>query len=82
MTDVNCLRATGQNWSPAPVNQAQSAVDFLKATTAFCTVSANSCVRVSCVGQAAVYLCNNVRTHHTQTKQRLGVEDRILLTDM
>ncbi|KAG4423919.1 hypothetical protein IFR04_002914 [Cadophora malorum] len=59
MTDVNCLRATGQNWSPAPVNQAQSAVDFLKATTAFCAVSARSCVRVSCVEQAAVYLCNN-----------------------
>ncbi|PVH84266.1 hypothetical protein DL98DRAFT_584834 [Cadophora sp. DSE1049] len=59
MTDVNCLKATGQNWSPAPVNQAQSATDFLKATTAICAVRATSCVRVSCVDQAAVYLCNN-----------------------
>ncbi|KAK0103357.1 hypothetical protein ONS95_005383 [Cadophora gregata] len=59
ITDVNCMRATGQNWSPAPVDQAQAATDFLRGTTGLCAVQPTSCVRVSCVDYAAVYLCNN-----------------------
>lgn len=66
ITDVNCLPVTGQTtWSPAALGPIKSGINYLRTFNGgngACGVSRNSCIRISCSQNAAIYWCNNVST--------------------
>ncbi|KAH7360789.1 hypothetical protein BKA65DRAFT_547502 [Rhexocercosporidium sp. MPI-PUGE-AT-0058] len=59
LTDVNCWPVKGQNWNEADGPAVIDGINYLRRGNKMCNIGAQSCGRVSCSWDAAIYLCNN-----------------------
>ncbi|KAF4615549.1 hypothetical protein G7Y89_g15311 [Cudoniella acicularis] len=59
ITDLFCIPIAGQDWTKARTQYINDGIDYLNTVDAFCNCGGQSCVRISCSWNSAIYLCND-----------------------